>query len=176
MITLPSPTWIAGGIIASLAIALGAQTLRLSNEQAAHAKDREFYEKQVANSALATLQDEQNQRTKEAAREKEKTDAIESAQNLARAAIVARDAANRSAVSMRKSTAELVARARQGCENTALGTGSTATDDPIGVLANVLGRADDRAGILAAYADSARIAGQTCERQYDSLVKSEQEK
>lgn len=46
-----------------------------------------------------------------------------------------------------------------------------ATDDPIGVLADVLGRADNRAGILASYADAARIAGQQCERDYDALGK-----
>lgn len=42
--------------------------------------------------------------------------------------------------------------------------------DPIGVLADVLGRADHRAGILAAYADSARIAGLQCERSYQALI------
>jgi hypothetical protein len=43
------------------------------------------------------------------------------------------------------------------------------TGDPIGVLADVLRRADDRAGILAAYADATRLAGQACERAYDTL-------
>lgn len=42
--------------------------------------------------------------------------------------------------------------------------------DAIGVLADVLGRADRRAGILAGYADAARIAGLKCERDYDSLT------
>jgi hypothetical protein len=45
-----------------------------------------------------------------------------------------------------------------------------AASDPIGVLADVLGRADDRAGKLAEYADAARTAGQACERAYDSLT------
>ncbi|MGE8453556.1 MAG: DUF2514 family protein [Pseudomonadales bacterium] len=30
--------------------------------------------------------------------------------------------------------------------------------------------ADRRAGILAEYADAARIAGQACERSYDALM------
>lgn len=47
---------------------------------------------------------------------------------------------------------------------------SAPAGDPIGVLADVLRRADGRAGILAAYADSARIAGQQCERDYDALT------
>lgn len=47
--------------------------------------------------------------------------------------------------------------------------GGEAAGDPIGVLADVLSRADERAGILADYADRARIAGLACERSYDSL-------
>lgn len=47
--------------------------------------------------------------------------------------------------------------------------GGEAASDPIGVLADVLVRADDRAALLAAYADSARVAGLTCERSYDAL-------
>lgn len=42
--------------------------------------------------------------------------------------------------------------------------------DTIGVLADLLSRADQRAGVLAAYADAARIAGQACERSYDALI------
>lgn len=38
------------------------------------------------------------------------------------------------------------------------------------VLAELLSRADDRAGGLAAAADAARIAGEACERNYDALT------
>ncbi|MEC5321180.1 DUF2514 family protein [Brenneria populi subsp. brevivirga] len=40
------------------------------------------------------------------------------------------------------------------------------------LLADVLQRADDRAGELAAYADRARVAGLTCERAYDAITES----
>ena len=40
--------------------------------------------------------------------------------------------------------------------------------DAIGVLADVLGRADQRAGILADAADRAHAAGLACERDYDA--------
>jgi len=40
--------------------------------------------------------------------------------------------------------------------------------DAIGVLADVLGRCDARAGILAAFADEAHAAGLACERNYDA--------
>lgn len=46
-----------------------------------------------------------------------------------------------------------------------------AAGDAIGVLADVLSRADRRAGVLAAYADTARAAGIKCERDYDALTK-----
>jgi Protein of unknown function (DUF2514) len=39
----------------------------------------------------------------------------------------------------------------------------------IGVLTDLLGRADRRAGVLASHADSARAAGLKCEADYDSL-------
>lgn len=48
--------------------------------------------------------------------------------------------------------------------------GGAPAADPLGVLADVLGRADDRAQSLAAYADQARIAGLACERSYDALT------
>ncbi|WP_441616160.1 MULTISPECIES: DUF2514 family protein [unclassified Cupriavidus] len=50
------------------------------------------------------------------------------------------------------------------------GSHEAALGGPIGTLADVLSRADQRAGILAGYADVAGIAGQACERAYDSLT------
>lgn len=41
--------------------------------------------------------------------------------------------------------------------------------DPVGLLVDVLGRADQRAGEMAEYADRLRIAGIACERSYDAL-------
>lgn len=43
--------------------------------------------------------------------------------------------------------------------------------DAIGVLADVLSRIDQRAGVLAEHADRLRIAGLACERSYDALTK-----
>lgn len=42
------------------------------------------------------------------------------------------------------------------------------------LLANVLDRADQRAGELAEYADRARIAGETCERIYNTTSEQQQ--
>lgn len=75
-----------------------------------------------------------------------------------------RDRASAAARSLRDRLAAI-----QRSANPAPIAAGEATSDPIGVLAVVLSRADDRAGILAAYADAARTAGQACERAYDSL-------
>jgi hypothetical protein len=53
----------------------------------------------------------------------------------------------------------------------AAAAGSAPAGDPIGVLADVLGRADERAGILAEYADRARVAGLACQRSYEALTR-----
>lgn len=65
--------------------------------------------------------------------------------------------------------AALANAARRPDDSAAVGAGPSATD-PVLLLADVLGRADQRAGDLAQYADAARIAGQKCERDYDALM------
>lgn len=78
-------------------------------------------------------------------------------------------AADAVASQLRQRVAELVAASRSG--NPAAASGSEAAHDSIGMLADVLTRADRRAGILAEYADAARVAGEACERSYDALTR-----
>lgn len=70
---------------------------------------------------------------------------------------------------LRQRVADLLAAARSAKDPAATGGGQAASD-PLGMLADVLERADQRAGILAEYADAARIAGAACERAYDALT------
>ena len=63
----------------------------------------------------------------------------------------------------------LVAEARRASQNPSIESSVEATEDPIGVLAELFGRAVSRARFLAHYADTARIAGQSCERDYEAL-------
>ncbi|MCA8239842.1 DUF2514 family protein [Burkholderia sp. AU32262] len=81
-------------------------------------------------------------------------------------------AARAAAGSLQQRVDQLVASAR----HPTTAAGSPATGDALDLLADVLGRADERAGELAAYADAARIAGQQCERDYDALTLSHNEK
>jgi hypothetical protein len=78
-------------------------------------------------------------------------------------------AANDVSGRLRQRVAELLAAGRATGNPAAAGSGSAA-GDPLGMLADVLSRADQRAGVLAEYADAARIAGQACERDYEALI------
>ncbi|OXJ16344.1 DUF2514 family protein [Burkholderia sp. HI2500] len=75
-------------------------------------------------------------------------------------------AARAAAGSLQQRVDQLVAAAR----HPAATAGSAPAGDALDLLADVLGRADERAGELAEYADRARIAGQQCERDYDALT------
>lgn len=81
----------------------------------------------------------------------------------------ARARADAAAGSLRGSVAELRARVDSATERQRE-TAAAALD----VLADVLGRADARAGELADLADRARAAGIQCEREYDALTASPQ--
>ncbi|SOT39775.1 DUF2514 family protein [Burkholderia cenocepacia] len=75
-------------------------------------------------------------------------------------------AARAAAGSLQQRVDQLIAAAR----HPAATAGSPPASDALDLLADVLGRADQRAGELAEYADRARIAGQQCERDYDALI------
>jgi hypothetical protein len=80
----------------------------------------------------------------------------------------ARDA-DAAAGRLRVRVAQLIAAARAAGNTSAASTGAAA-GDPLDVLANMFSRLDRRAGELAEYADSARIAGHACEQSYDALT------
>jgi hypothetical protein len=72
---------------------------------------------------------------------------------------------------LRQRVAALVAAARRAPGANPIPAGSSApAGDPIGVLADVLGRCDARAGLLADYADRAHAAGESCVRAYEALT------
>lgn len=79
-----------------------------------------------------------------------------------------RDAASVARDGLQRSLSAAVERARK-CAAVA-GAGQTAYD-AAGVLGRVLQESIDRNRALAAYADSARIAGTACQQSYDTLRK-----
>jgi hypothetical protein len=79
-----------------------------------------------------------------------------------------RAAAVRAADRVSARAGELAARAA-ACDSTVAGEREAAAD-AARVLADLLRRADERAGVLAAVADERGIAGATCERAYQALT------
>ena len=69
---------------------------------------------------------------------------------------------------MRDAALAAATAAREQCKARSAPGYSTPGPDPIGVLADVLGRADARAGELAGVADERRIRGLACEGSYDA--------
>ena len=141
----------------------------LDAEILAHQTTKANYAAQVAAAERVSREQSEKYRTKE----QEMRDAQEThAQKVAalhldlgrdrdRAALESRrvqDAANAAAF-----------RASAQCANSAASKLRPSTDDPIGVLAHVLGRADERAGELADVAEQRGIAGRACEREYNSV-------
>lgn len=78
-------------------------------------------------------------------------------------------AADAAADSLREQAKRLAARAGQCTSHPTATQSGKATAQPSVVLADVLGRADARAGELAAAYDRSRAAGLACERAYDAL-------
>ncbi|HDR8982119.1 TPA: DUF2514 family protein [Burkholderia vietnamiensis] len=103
-----------------------------------------------------------------AAQQEIATDAAKERDQARRDAAVADGAAD----GLRKQVAALVADARRA----GAAAGSSATGDALDLLADLFGRADERAGDLAKIADERGIAGQQCERSYDALIDGTQSK
>ncbi|BEP44020.1 DUF2514 family protein [Variovorax sp. V15] len=148
-------------VCAVLLALLGVQTVRVAELQQA-AAERSAVDAESHRLAERAQRAEEQRRTtavtKEATNAQTQTAALDASLPAARAAAYGvRDAAYGAGGRARANSCPAVASARQ------LG------DDPIGVLVDVLGRADQRAGELAEYADRLRIAGVTCERSYDAL-------
>lgn len=119
--------------------------------------------------AVALAESEAN--AKESFRRIEKQQENQNAQTVALAAARADAVRNDAAAGeLREQLAVTAKRWRDALDHSPTGADGAAAADAIGVLADVLGRADKRAGILAAYADAARTAGAQCERNYDALT------
>lgn len=141
----------------------GGESERIEWQAKMHAVQAEAYRHQVE---LERMAREEEQRRQQAINEvaQNAQDQITRAQADAAAARTAadgvRDAADRLAARLADAEAQ-----RGACSAAA---GQTAAQSAR-VLADVLKRADERAGKLAAYADRVSTAGAACEAAYDAL-------
>lgn len=100
---------------------------------------------------------------------------IDAANQKAQQLVADRAAAASSHDSLQQRAAIVAARGCRAAADPGPGSASAPTSDPAGMLADVLGQLDARAGILADYADRARAAGEACQQSYDSLTAGTQQ-
>lgn len=72
-------------------------------------------------------------------------------------------------IRVRSAADEYAARYRAAASRATAAAERQAADSAIRMFAELLGQSDDLAGIYAAAADRARVAGLTCERVYDAI-------
>lgn len=152
-------------VLVALALAGGAVWVYRSERDAARAE----LAQERLDAARAQVKAVDDARIEEQRRTAAQTEIANAATKDLEGARADAAAANDAAGRLRQRVAELLAAGRATGNPAAAGSGPAA-GDPLGVLADVLSRADQRAGILAKYADAARIAGQACERSYDALT------
>lgn len=156
-------------LLAALALA-GWQSHRLTKERGAHAVTRRDFAEYREKAESASRQAEQNRRTTE----QELTDAQAQINQQAQQLLDAQGGKKRAdrertaAERMRDAALAAATAARKQCATSSTPGYSTPGADPIGVLADVLGRADARAGELAGIADDRRVRGLACEGSYDA--------
>lgn len=159
VITLLLRYWYIAAIAALVAL-LGVQQVRVSSAKQAFAEYRAQNEANIRAAAEAQRAEEQRRQAAVDEEAKNVQKQIEQLQNDLRDAAAAAD-------SLRGAAAAAAGRARKSACAPA---GGKATRDDAGVLAIVLGMADEAAGRMAEAADRARTAGAACERSYDALT------
>ncbi|WP_092955814.1 DUF2514 family protein [Paracidovorax konjaci] len=147
------------------------QTLRLANAEVDAARAHADLQTERAAADRAALEKSERIRELEGANRAElNTSRAQGAAELASAradagaAIAARDR-------MRSDLAAFIVAHRQAAQDRAASGSRQADGNALDLLADMLRRADDRAGELAAVADDARARGKGCEREHDSARK-----
>jgi len=167
----PPALWALGIGAASLISAIGVQTWRLHSLEASCAMKAEAWAEEREKLANAAQAAEHRQRLIEDQRRQDVERIANDATTRIAAAHAAASAADAARDRMQLAAQQAAAAARRrgsGSHPAAAGSGAAASD-PIGVLADVLGRADAAAGVYAAIADQRGLRGQACERAYEAL-------
>lgn len=155
-----------------LVVALGGGALFGAYRHGRTTSDVEWQAKwaaQAAELADTHAKAERIQRDEEQRRLSAITEVQTNARKAIDQAVADAAAADAAAAGLREQAKRLAARARTACSHPGTTAGSPPATGPADVLADVLSRADARAGELAAVADRARVAGLACERAYDAL-------
>ena len=169
-LTAPVLYGLTASLIAMTGVA-GVQTARLSAAKRVHAELREVLAQERQHAAEAALKAVEDQRIEERRRStvaaevdragKEKLDRLRSAFNGAAAV----------AVSLRADAAAAASRCRWTGEEPGATDDREAAANPAMVLADVLGRMEERGRELALLADERGIAGEACQQFADAMNK-----
>lgn len=126
-----------------------------------------------ARDEAAQAANEAAERAKEQSRQQAINKVVQNGQALIDTAAAAVTAANRESDRLRSAADGVASRiaASQAGGHSCTAAASAAVTRAVMVLADVLKRADQRAGDLATVADQARARGLTCEQSYDALGK-----
>ncbi|MFM5319328.1 DUF2514 domain-containing protein [Aeromonas caviae] len=162
------------GVALVIAIGLGARWLHHSGYQSgADAKELQWsakWDKQAGQLATAKanaeLKAREEEQRRQASIDKVRDDAEKQIARAESDALAASDAA----AGVLEQAKRLAARAGKCPGNPSTTQPGPPATEPGVVLADVLGRADARAGDLAAAYDRSRAAGLACERAYDALL------
>lgn len=153
--------------VAALALSYGAGRVQQ------HGADNKIFQaernKAALDAARAQIKATDEARIEEQRRAKQLSEIANEAKQQAETASADAGRARAESGRLRERVAELVAAGRTAGNSSAAG-GGQAAGAPLDVLADVLLRADQRAGDLAEFADHAHIAGAACERAYAGLI------
>jgi hypothetical protein len=157
------PLWAISGVGAAVVAGLGAFSLasKLGDAKLARAEAGWAQERAVAASLAASASE--TYRAKENF-DRDQLDKVQAdGQAKLTAALAARDAADRRAAGLRSTADTALNSLRRGtAEAPATAAECAAADTAARVFRDLFGRASDVAGVLAAYADAARISGNVC--------------
>ena len=177
---LPWWAFAAAGAVAGALLAGGVQQIRVNNAKTELAQVREQHAQAVADAALAkaaaharALEIERELTAREQALQATIDKQDQDARHAEQTRLADRAAAAAAADRLRERLAAITRAASAGArvastDAAAIARERAAADATARVLADVLQRADDRAGALADFADRAHAAGLACERAYGS--------
>lgn len=161
------PGWLYAVLLTVLLAVLGGEMWSHNRTRAAHLQDRaEFATLRAQAEAAAAAQSEKFRAIEQELRNAQDTHGKEIEAvllDLDRARAAGGVASGR----LRDAAQAAAARARAACADSTASAVRETASDAISLLSDVLGRIDERAGILADIADRRGIAGRACERAYD---------
>ncbi|MND39065.1 hypothetical protein D3C80_297770 [compost metagenome] len=161
------------GVLVIAALAGGGVVLYRTGHAAGEEGERKTWQakwnEEAARLATARTKAEQKAREEELRRQSEIDEVRDHAQEEIAQAQADAAAAGIESGRLREQARRLATRANQCASYPGTAQGGQTAGQPAMVLADLLSRADERAGGLAAAYDRARASGLACERAYDSL-------